>query len=131
MSGSNYNLIDMISDEDAMPHGRGIDLRLRSVRESYSGVQLSLRNISNGPINGAQVSLWANYAQNLRGGQVAIVNTSEQARGAQIGGINFLLEDEGPKSTVLQVGLLNFRLGNGTPWYAKCLPGIALRFPKR
>lgn len=126
----NYNLIDIIGDEEVMPASKGLDLRLRSVRESYSGAQVSLRNICDGQMNGVQISLCANYALDLRGGQIAVFNSAERATGVQIGGFN-LIEDTEAQSTTLQMGLLNFRLGKETPWYAKCLPGIALRFPKR
>ena len=69
--------------------------------------------------------------------QIGACNYAIESRGVQIGGINYaynkligiqlglLLNNCGPGSVGIQVGIINVRRGN--PWYSKIIPILAVR----
>ncbi len=87
------------------------------------------RGVQIGAVNGAEESSY--------GFQIGAFNGAIESRGVQIGGINYaynkligiqlglLLNNCGPGSVGIQVGIINVRRGN--PWYSKIIPILAVR----
>ncbi|MBS3094870.1 hypothetical protein J4474_04345 [Candidatus Pacearchaeota archaeon] len=114
--------------------GKGFQLGSINYTDNYKGVQTGFANVAkknvgvqSGALNfsnesqGAQVGV-LNNTKDIEGLQTGIFNVAKKMKGIQFGLFNVCGEDSGG----IQIGLLNYRPGNGQ-WYTRFTPFIAFR----
>ena len=104
------------------------------VERDSTGVQVTAVTnfVDLGELTGVQVSGCYNSATWLKGVQLSLVNrTQGYFKGLQFGLLNMCEGevDGSIGSAGVQIGLLNMRGGENVKWYAKVIPGIAIRRP--
>jgi len=77
-----------------------------NLTDDINGVQSTVFgfNYANETVNGVQVALFYNYAKNLNGLQLGLINSCDNLSGIQIGLVNFIWQKE---KSILP--LINFR----------------------
>ncbi len=84
-----------------------------SVSEKSIGLQLGAGAVSLEQHDGLQIGALGNYAQNIRGAQLGIVNVAREVKGVQVGVFNHTRRLRG-----LQIGLANHAEDGVLPWTA-------------
>ena len=143
MEGAVIGIINLIGKQERSDYGtaeaRGAELALLGNYTNGTATGAFLSGVFNysSTLDGLAVSGVANYNKGARGVQVSAINyTSENLQGVQIGGINVardcmrgvqlgLFNGCGEDAAGLQIGAINYR--SGAPWYARVVPGFAVR----